>query len=251
MSGTDSSLRMWAGSAFADRNNAPFRVYDNGYAMLMNAYLQGEVYADSGRIGALYISQDGLSVTEFPSDLSLGSVFGALILAKNQVSFSTMVKETENTGTSIRSVQINLKDRGTDIPALLVDSSRSSNGKNIGIKCTNGMFSGLRPMTRVITSGMSSSSRNNLTEFDFSVLVFISSGTCYIRLPLTPLDGQEYHIESKGAAINIISPSGTIYPLATGTTVASNTAYTIAEGRRLMRFKYYATASQWTVSQLN
>lgn len=243
LSGTDEYLRMWAGAEFSDRNNAPFRVYDDGYVQLVNAYLQGEVYAQGGKIGPLYISEDGLGITEFPADISLGSIFGALALMKDIVSFSTMVKESASSGTSIRSVVINMSSKAADMPAMLINSSLSANGKNIGIKCTNGMFSGLRPMTKVITSGKSSSSRNLLDAYDYSVLINLTSGICYMKLPDNPLDGQEYWVETLGAKIDLTS-SIKMWAHYKGEYETSHKF----ESAGVIRFKYYAEANVWTYS---
>lgn len=249
LSGTDTLLRMWAGSSFADRNNAPFRVLDNGYFVATNAYINGEINADSGKVGPLYISSEGLAVTEFPKGTPQNA-FGALVLAKDQVAFSALIKDSESSATSIRSVMMDLSTNDAETPTMLVNSSKASYGKNIAIKCTNGKFSGLRPMTKVITTGMSSTNRNVLNDFDYSVLVNLASGTCYLRLPNTPLDGQEYHIDCLGASLNVIAQNDYIYSMMTGMTTSVNTSFTLAEGRKMLRFKYYAAVRQWVVVQL-
>lgn len=103
-----------------------------------------------------------------------------------------------------------------------------------------GMFAGLRPNARVITSNKTATSRNTLSRYDFSVLVNTASGTCFIQLPTSPLDGQEYVIESK-VAMNIAA-SQNIYQFYSGTTVKQVTT----SGKQVLRFKYYASANQWT-----
>lgn len=104
----------------------------------------------------------------------------------------------------------------------------------------SGVFAGLRPATKVITSAKTSTSPNVLTDLDFSVLVNATSGTCYIKLPISPLDGQEYVIESK-VAMNITA-SQSIYQFYSGSTVDKVTT----SGKQVLRFKYYASANQWT-----
>lgn len=250
MSGSDSQLRLWAGAAFAGRHEAPFQVMDNGYFIASNAYINGEIYAESGKVGPLYISSDGLSVTEFPSGIPQNA-FGTIMLAKDQIAFSAMVKDSQTSASSVRSVIMDLKTNDIDTPALMVNSSKSSYGKNIGIKCPNGKFAGLRPMTKVISSGQSSTNRNELNELDHSVYVNLKTGTCYIRFPRTPLDGQEYYLDCAGAVLNIISQNDSIFSLSSGNTFAANSEYVVAEGLHLLRFKYYAAARQWVVAKLN
>lgn len=113
-----------------------------------------------------------------------------------------------------------------------------------------GIFAGLRPKTRVFTSNMTTTSRNVLDEFDFSVLINTTSGTCYMELPSEPCDGQEYIIESKGAGLNIISTDRTVYSMSSGATADAGGATTKAAGRYVLRFKYYAAIQQWTCSTL-
>ena len=103
-----------------------------------------------------------------------------------------------------------------------------------------GIFAGLRPKTKVIATPKTASDPNVLDEFDFSVLVNATSGTYYIKLPTSPLDGQEYVIESK-VAMNIAA-SQNIYQFYSGTTVSQVTT----SGKQVLRFKYYASANQWT-----
>ena len=55
------------------------------------------------------------------------------------------------------------------------------------ILCRNGIFGGLRPQTRVITSN------TTLTKLDFTVIV-TSTSVSYINLPANPEDGQTYFI---------------------------------------------------------
>lgn len=103
-----------------------------------------------------------------------------------------------------------------------------------------GKFEGLRPATRVISTTSSSTSPIALTDLDYSVLVNVTSGTTYIRLPQTPQDGQEYVIEAK-CPLAVMS-SQRIYQFYSGTSV---TQVTTTE-RHVLRFKYYEYATQWT-----
>ena len=110
-------------------------------------------------------------------------------------------------------------------------------------EAASGMFAGLRPQARVISSSGSSSNRIELSELDFSVLVNRTSGTCYLRLPETPQDGQEYYVESM-CALNMIA-SHDVYRFYSGSTASAGTAFTTSE-RNVLRFKFYADANIWT-----
>lgn len=111
----------------------------------------------------------------------------------------------------------------------------------VAYDCASGMFAGLRPKTMVISRGGSSSDRIELTDLDFSVLINMTYGTCYITLPESPQDGQEYWIETKGADIDLTS-SKPMWSHWNGKTVYSH-AFT---DRGVIRFKYYEAADQWT-----
>ena len=127
-----------------------------------------------------------------------------------------------------------------------IDVGLEVNAPNAWAHCVpNGVFAGLRPKTRVITSNGSTSNRNVLDEFDFSILINSTSGTCYIEFPDSPLDGQEYIIETIGAYVDITS-SKPIYSLHAG--VSQNTSN--FKSRGALRYKYYAGASMWTVAIL-
>jgi hypothetical protein len=114
------------------------------------------------------------------------------------------------------------------------------------------MFAGLRPKTRVLSNTASSSSRHKLNMLDYSVLVRVATGTCYISLPDDPQDGQEYMIESRGAALNIVA-TRPIFSTYSGTMTEAGTAVT-QTGRSLLRFKFYGgagTNGEWNVTWIS
>ncbi|GIM60062.1 hypothetical protein CAPN008_01120 [Capnocytophaga canis] len=55
-------VRFWAGSGFANRANAPFRVLDDGTMHATNAHISGTINAGSGSIGGLIINQNSIGV---------------------------------------------------------------------------------------------------------------------------------------------------------------------------------------------
>ena len=104
-----------------------------------------------------------------------------------------------------------------------------------------GTVNGLRTKTRVISNSGSASSRIELSGLDCSVLVNITSGTCYMTLPEAPQDGQEYWIETKGANIDLTSSK----PMWSHWYENTVNNYTFTD-RGVIRFKYYEGAAQWT-----
>lgn len=125
----------------------------------------------------------------------------------------------------------NIKDVGLEVVA-----------PNAWAHCVpNGLFAGLRTNTKVITTQKTAASPNVLDEYDFNVLITATTGTYHIKLPSTPLDGQEYWLETFGADIYVYSDvrmwshAGAKY----------ETSHQFAS-RGTIRFKYYAGASTWT-----
>ncbi|MFJ1439304.1 hypothetical protein ACILPE_06160 [Capnocytophaga canimorsus] len=61
-------VRFWAGSNFANRANAPFRVLDNGEVHATNAHISGQINATSGNVGGFDISANGLRAGNFTTN---------------------------------------------------------------------------------------------------------------------------------------------------------------------------------------
>lgn len=238
-SGEDVNLRMWAGNEESEKDTAPFRVYDDGsaYATLLQL-LNGCKIGKSIRIendaivvdlpdndAILTISELGVAV-QGPYSASIGNCGGAAIqgFAKGAPLYCP-------------SYDVGIAIQGDALDGEFAFFSGC------------GVFAGLRPKTRVITTAGTSSSQNVLSELDCSVFVNLTSGTCYIDLPAEPLDGQEYYIESRGADMAIhMYQAG--YSLYSGNT--SDVGYTVSQtGRALLRFKYYKDAGIWVYSWLN
>ena len=66
-------VRFWAGSEFAGRYAAPFRVLQDGSLYATNAHISGEVDATSGKIGNISVNSD--SIGSFLTDIENGSSF--------------------------------------------------------------------------------------------------------------------------------------------------------------------------------
>lgn len=244
LSGTDEQLRMWAGASNAHRNDAPFRVYDNGQLVAQDAIITGNVNANGGKIGSLYITEDGLSVAEIPKDMEFGDVFGAIMITDKTVSFGAMQATSSSQATSIRNVFMNIGNSSSDTPALQANSNR------IAIRCSTGTFEGLRTSTKVLSSGGTATDPNTLTVHDYNVLIpDTSSATYYIELPSSPKDGQEYWIETFGADVFALSHNK-LWSHDLGEYKDSSVSGYISthkfQAAGVIRFKYYSGANCWT-----
>ena len=196
MSAKDDMLRIWAGATMENRKNAPFRVNEDGYLHAEGAYIEGEVYAEGGKLGDINILEGGLSLVNIPKE---GYASTALI-NKDLIAFALY---PNGLGTSFRSVSINLYDLFSSAIVALKDNSRGADAyaaieagctggdqaKQIAYKARSGMFAGLRPMVRTITAN-AQASELTLTEMDHTIIVISSSGK-NLNLPETALIGQE------------------------------------------------------------
>lgn len=61
------SVRFGAGANYANKNNAPFRVLDNGKMIAENADISGKINAESGKIGSFHINS-GLMAYDLSED---------------------------------------------------------------------------------------------------------------------------------------------------------------------------------------
>lgn len=196
MSAKDDMLRIWAGATMENRKNAPFRVNEDGYLHAEGAYIEGEVYAEGGKLGDINIIEGGLSLVNSPKE---GYASTARI-SKDLIAFALY---PNGLGTSFRSVSINLNDLLSSAIVVLKDNSRGAEAyaaieagctggdqaKQIAYKARSGMFAGLRPMVRTITAN-AQASELTLTEMDHTIIVISSSGK-NLNLPETALIGQE------------------------------------------------------------
>ena len=236
-SGTDEYLRMWAGAAYANRFNAPFKVSDSGELIAENATIKGNINAEEGKIGPLNISEDGISITEWPKGLSNGDVFGTVVLFKEQIAFSAMRQNTSTSASSIRSVVVDIASTSEDTAAIVVNSQKTA------IKCPTGTFDGLRTKTKVLKNYASEKNPHILTEFDYNILIPSTSGSYHIELPDTPIDGQEYWIETLGGDFYVYSQVR-MWSHFSGVYETKH----LFSSRGVVRFKYYEEASTWTYS---
>ena len=221
---------------------ADFVVTHGGMAVLRNLML----FASSGKVGGLTITRQGLEVaTEQGGKVVISD--GGVILYGKDGNISGSLGYCG--GSAISAIGVG------GIEACPGDDEQTgvyaSSGKS-AFFCNRGRFVGLRTATKMIDSA-GSDSRNRLTELDHNVLVTMTDRVCYMTI-LGSLggieDGQEYIIESMGASVDIITGSNNIYDMATGTKKGSNATPLIAEGRGVIRLKYYKDADTWTCAKM-
>ena len=214
-----------------------------GRAILNDIILRGTIYTKRGKLGNLNITEDGIEVTTasgglvriFPGGIilydkegnisgSLGYCGGAAISAVGRGGLASCPKDEYHTAVYASS----------DLAAFF---------------CPTGMFMGLRPATKVVSEAGGTTADyppNNIDGYDNSVLVNMTSGTCYLRITKAQLDGQELVIESLGATINVRTGEDNIYSMDNKTRYGANSnPYSHASGGAV-RFKYYEEAGIWT-----
>lgn len=223
-----------------------------GRAILNDIILRGTIYTKKGMLGNLSITEDGIEVkTEQggrvvinPSGIilydsdgnisgSLGYCGGSAISAIGRGGLAACPNDDYHAGVHASS------DRAAFV-------------------CTKGNFTGLRTVTKVIstTGGTDADNpRHRLTEMDYNALVSLTSGTCYLDVRSEYYDaeiedGQEYIIESMGASLDILSGEDNIFVIASGSSYGSDTNPLLNTGKGVFRLKYYKDAHMWTFSKI-
>ena len=78
----DNSVRIWAGTSFDNRADAPFRVLQDGTVIMKKAQVEGIIIATSGKIGKFNIDDDGYLTSEY------NGYFGTIISNASFMSWS-------------------------------------------------------------------------------------------------------------------------------------------------------------------
>jgi hypothetical protein len=106
--------------------------------------------------------------------------------------------------------------------------------------CPSGVFSGLRPMTRYITSS-ATSAQKILSEYDFTIVVNNASAIT-LSLPASPKAGQTYTIfHISGASLSVSGNGNSIFSNSGNALEATS----IMTTRGLMFFTWSATYGYW------
>lgn len=206
------NLRIWAGKGEAERDDAPFRVYDNGsvYASLMTL-LKG------CKIGKLTITEDGIHV-----DTTSG---GSIDINQSGVTAIQKDGSLASLGTcGSQAIQINGKDASTgtcyfdDNLYKIAAQINAADGYH-AIHCLGGVYAGLRPNIRKITSS------DSLTELDHTVILS-NPASMTLTLPRYPQTGQTYKLIHTSNMDVKINATGSVTDTATGATVGGITERT-------------------------
>lgn len=207
--------------------DAATRIYEDGTIVSKNADIEGKISAKSGNIGDFSIEK-GITATYDYKDASGFGTNSKVEIVPQQVFISHKSKQAKQAafqGQATLFPAITEQPNGTThafgsmiickitdttyddqtYPAscvgLIVSAEGAKpitasglDGGNFAIQADKGMFAGLRPRTRVITSNGSSSYPHEISSLDHTIIINVGSGTTYIRLPASPQEGQVYEI---------------------------------------------------------
>ena len=208
----EKNLRIWAGTGESEKENAPFRVYDDGSvnASLLNL-LKG------CKIGKLTITEDGIHV-----DTTSG---GGIDINQSGVTAIQKDGSLVSLGTcGSQAITINGKDAASGQCYFDEDTYKIAAQINAAegyhaIHCLGGVYAGLRPNIRKITSSSS------LTELDHTIILS-NPASITLTLPRYPQTGQTYKLIHTTNMDVMINATGSVINAATGTTVGGITERT-------------------------
>lgn len=276
----DNSPAFWAGGdiekaialidAFRDNPNAQlsdeqiasmakFATTHGGRVIMNDGIFRGAIYAKEGVFGDLKI---GKYVNACGFEDAEESVYTENNYTKeeNGRKYSTVAKLYDG---SLRaysssfdnsvcyqgnSVVINPdSDSDNNVDAVIQIEANTTDAINIwrgNFRHNFGVHYGLRTCTKVISTRTDVNSPAYLDLMDYNILIEQGSGICYLELPSILNDGQEYIIESLGAAVNIDGISHDIYRHDTMTRAREVEISSF----ELARLKYYSGAGYWTLT---
>jgi hypothetical protein len=228
------------------------RIYEDG-----NIYSQKMNLSQGCSVGLFELDSSGLNYSDGSNNMLLGydavafsrgDMFGRF--GVSYVNYQTSMIDVACNSASTKSNVLRpvIIDSDVDgnasrtlyVPAITV-TARGTYGR--AIECNRGMFAGLRPYCRVVTSAGTC----NLDEFDHTVVFNVSSGTVYVYLPDDPIEGQEYDLYTCHAPMDIYIYPGNkgMYNFVDGANIAagSNDPYTSNYRRHIHIF--YAGGQWW------
>ena len=219
-----------------------------GRAILNDIILRGTIYTKRGLLGNLNITEDGIEVgTNQGGRVTITSAGIMIYNAKGNITGSLGYCG----GTAISAVG----EGGVgSCPLDRYHTGVYAASDKAAVFCPNGMYYGLRSVTRVVSeSGGTDADNppNSIDSLDNNILVNMTSGTCYLKLSAVEEDGQEVIVESLGATINVRTGDDNIYSMAAkGYYGANSNPYTKSSGG-VVRFKYYKGAGIWTATVIS
>lgn len=236
--------------------SASTRIYEKGKIITNDINLSGVISAKQGNVGLQYFDDEhyvsfrsnpesywgitnivqegaGLSVVTQNASVTQKLRFGVGGLPN--IGGNWLIKDKD--GNTIHETLTNtytqggviIEQTGFSNAALVI--KKLNNTDSIAFDCQQGhirvgqgMFEGLRPKTRDVSSG------ETLTEYDYNV--FCSSGTIY--LPKSPILGQTYDIfHTSTTSITINGNGNNIYCLDGSNGLKSGTSHSTSQARRL------------------
>ena len=219
-----------------------------GRAILNDIILRGTIYTKKGMLGNLNITEDGIEVgTNQGGRVTITSAGIMIYNAKGYITGSLGYCG----GTAISAVG----EGGVgSCPLDRYHTGVYAASDKAAVFCPNGMYYGLRSVTRVVSEPGGTDADNppnSIDSLDNNILVNMTSGTCYLKLSAVEEDGQEVIVESLGATINVRTGDDNIYSMAAkGYYGANSNPYTKSSGG-VVRFKYYKGAGIWTATVIS
>ena len=261
----------------ADIKGAKTKIYEDGRIDTVSAKIEGDLYATGGRIGSFwttdshsFVSQATITYTSGThqgkkayTEINLNPTY-AYFRAKEEydgADITVSVSRENDPLTTVEAVfdkdgnllyqTLGAETRG-GLFAKMTASNPSSNTMYAAITAHSdcpgsyasaaflaekGMFAGLRPLTKVVSSSY------NLTEYDYNVLV-LGTGTVILTLDTPPQDGQHYTIwkPNKEFILTIRGNGRLIHRIGTGDT----SGVTIAKADVvLIEVTYFEDGNKW------
>ncbi|MBV5348914.1 hypothetical protein JZU61_04560 [bacterium] len=194
------SVRFWAGSTYANRATAPFRVLQNGKMYATDAEISGTITATSGAIGGFTISASQLSATSGSDEM----ILSASLIRFHQSSDNTWVYiggdviPPSSGGALVCPMRIEVSrtispDYGYANAGIYFNITGVANFDdnaitgNHALYIENGDICGFRLRVRRISAS------TTLSHMD-SIILAIPTSTLTLYLPATPRVGQVYFI---------------------------------------------------------
>ena len=178
--------------------NAATRIYEDGY-----------ISTSSGTIGGFTITESSIYSDNIRISLERFYV--------NGINGTFTIEPEKTDGTPLIDIWNTLRKRygtlmqiaadgdcqGNDSCLLELDNTCTNTSSGaIAVKCEHGLFAGLRPMTRLVTSS------ETLSVMDFNVLCYTSSGAFTLKMPSTRQAGQTFLILKNGSQTLTLNGNG-------------------------------------------
>ena len=261
----------------ADIKGAKTKIYEDGRIETVSAKIEGDLYATCGRIGSFWTTGSHSFVSQATITYTSGTHQGKKAYTEINLNptYAYFRAEEEYDGADITVSVSRETDRQTTVESVfdkdgnllyqtlgaetrgglfakMTASNPSSNTMYAAITAHSdcpgsyasaaflaekGMFAGLRPLTKVVSSSY------RLTEYDYNVLV-LGTGTVILTLDTPPQDGQHYTIwkPNKEFTLTIRGNGRLIHRIGTG----DASEVTIAKADVvLIEVTYFEDGNKW------